>query len=672
MRQVIFRVFMCMGFFLGLHSSAGAVPGPDSVAVIANKNIPESIALGKSYIAARQVPKGQLCLLDLPNKEDITLVEYQSKLLKPFEACLNKNGVLKRIEAVLLIRGVPLRVTIPKASVSKRAPRISLAAALGIWKSTQKGKPVLGFPSLGFGSWVNKFTSGPFFAGKSAPGKAWSYDGKKWAQLPFIHKPMLVTMLHGRTYKDAGLLLKSALDAEKLGGAKGQFLLMKGADKARAALDVQYTKVLSELKKRGFTDVAIEPFKTDRTGKKLAAFVTGTAGLKTTIEGNTFLPGSLTDNLTSYGALPLNFRAKGESQVSISRWVAKGVAGAHGTTDEPLNNAFPNRMFLVDYVDGSTLAESYHRRIPFAYWQNLVLGDPMAAPYALRPKITIQGVKDKDKVAGAKALTIEAIDPGKRGIATLTLYLNGKQIAQAKGPKLTTCLSFPVQENQLLVVAQAALPTSPNNRRKYQPKGWVSFQIQGQSGGSQNCSTPERTPEVSQEITPEQVSEVSSEMSPKQEPGPDEDISPERDSYDASTEESGSVEQTKEEPFVPESVRTEPGVESTADNLLKEEPSLDNQVNKEEPFQDNLKAEEHPFMDSHTKEKNHPQDNSANQETPGTLERTQEAVPLTPGDATDREQVTTGCGCDATSSGGVVWLYLLLLLSFVFQMRKRI
>ena len=53
--------------------------------------------------------------------------------------------------------------------------------------------------------WVNPllYLAGPFAAGMSLPN-----GGATW-------KPLLVTMLHGRTYADAALLIQSAVDAEK-------------------------------------------------------------------------------------------------------------------------------------------------------------------------------------------------------------------------------------------------------------------------------------------------------------------------------------------------------------------------------------------------------------------------------------------------------------------------
>ncbi|MCB9641402.1 MAG: hypothetical protein H6727_21080 [Myxococcales bacterium] len=310
----------------------------------------------------------------------------------------------------------------------------------------------------------------------------------------------MVTMLHGRSYMDAEKLLTSAIDAEKTGGAKGQFLLMKGSDAARGRLDTEYTSLETQLKARGWTDVVIENFNRDLTGRSLAAFFVGTAGLGTTIEGNTYLPGSVTDNLTSFGAVPTNFRATGQSQVSIARWVAQGVAGAHGTTDEPLNNCFPSRNLLLDYVDGSTLAEAYHRRLPYVYWRNLVLGDPMTAPYAKRPKVTISAVKAGDKIAGSRKVKVQATDPGGRGIESILCLWMAKRwdVVTLLRLKYASTSQSP-QRSDLGCCASEAQNRDNGLSGQFQPKGWTAIRVEGLAG-PQGCRAVEPTPNLCQSL----------------------------------------------------------------------------------------------------------------------------------------------------------------------------
>jgi len=455
---------------LALHwpAVAAAVPGPDSVAVVANANLPESVALAERYVGARQVPPSRLCALDLPEGPDMDLPSYQEQLLEPLLACLRQADALEAVEALLLVRGVPLRLRVP---VGEEAQWASVAAALGVWRSElDDGTPVLGQPpgsdSLCGGSpctsarWTNPFREGPF-----APGWSAHRYQVRW-------RPLLVTMLHGRSFADAELLLDSALRAEEEGGAQGTFLFMDGADPARGVLDSSYDRVIAELQARGFADVRRVPFDTDLSGLSLAALFTGTSALGDAIEGNRYAPGALVDNVTSLGAVPVNFRAEGEAQVSIARWVAQGVAGVHGATAEPLNNVFPDRALILDYVDGATLAESFHRHLPRVYWQNLVLGDPMAAPYAVRPQVTLLEPAEGQEVARSAWLSAEAVDAADRGAPDLTLYVDGRAVAVGEG-EVRACVGLPAgAEVHVLAVAQAQDDGSPG--AEHRPKGWVA------------------------------------------------------------------------------------------------------------------------------------------------------------------------------------------------------
>lgn len=457
-------------------SEASAVPGPDSVAVVANANVPGSVALAERYRAARAIPRGQVCALDLPEVETLPLTDFVARFMGPLMSCLEAAGAQARIEAVVLVRGVPLRVELPGAG------RASLAAALGTWRSveTATGLPLLGKPpgreqSCGgtpcsAAAWENPFRRGAFRAGWSATRQG------------IEHRPVLVTMLHGRSFEDAAKLVASATTAEASGGASGTFVFMNGADPARGALDLGYPAVIAELQRRGFTDVERVPFQSDLTGLRLASFFVGTAALGRTIEGNEFLPGAITDNLTSFGALPENFRESGEElQVSVARFVARGVAGTHGATDEPLNNSFPSRLLLIDYVEGGTLGEAYLRHMPFVYWHNLVLGDVMAAPYARRPRVNIRGVAAGQVVCAPVALEVEAEDPLGRPLQSLALYVDGRQVEAVEGDLLAATLELPVAaEVQLLAVAQVADNGSPGGA--HQPKGWTELLVVGAEG----------------------------------------------------------------------------------------------------------------------------------------------------------------------------------------------
>lgn len=478
--------------------AAYAVPGPDSVAVVANRTVPESAALAARYAAARDIPSRQVCLLDISTDDTIDLADYEADFAAALELCLMDAGVLPRIEALVLAKGLPLRVRIPTEGGNQRA---SLAAVAATWKSaTTAGQPLTeippgvqadcgGTPCL-LARYSNPFRQGLFEAGwtRRAGGVIW--------------QPLIVTALEGRSFQDAAKLVASATTSEARAPVTGDFVFMRGRDPARGVLDAEFPELVEDLQDLGF-DAEIVPFNLNLEGRDLAALFVGTATLSRTIEGNRYAPGSLVDNLTSFGAVPLNFEPTGESQVSIARWVARGVAGVHGTTDEPLNNVFPSRRLIVDYAAGGTLGEAYFRRLPAAYWRNLVLGDPMTAPYAVRPVVTIEGLSSGETLVGARELTVRAIDPLDRGIASLKLFVDGVLVDEAADGVLTTCVIPPDTDDlQVLAVAQVADDFTPAGFHR--PKGWAATLIDGRPGptdceelvdaGPPDASAPDQGP----------------------------------------------------------------------------------------------------------------------------------------------------------------------------------
>lgn len=464
--------------------SAWGVPSPDTVVVVANGLDRSSVALAERYLAARDIPRRQLCLVSVTPGDDVDLATYQSAVDQPLRECLRDREIEDRIEAAVVMRGMPLRVWVP---IPGGADSVSLTAALGLYKSTTStGAPVLGRRPGQPGNcgvpceaaaWPNPFRSGTFEPG--------------WARQvgTVTYRPLLVTMIHGRTATEAAQLIASATTADAIGGAPGTFMFMDGADGARGVLDRDYDRVIAALQADGFSDAVRVPFQSDLTGRRLAAFFTGTAAIGTTIEGNTFLPGALVDNLTSYGALPANFaRPMDEVQVSISRWVARGVAGVHGTTDEPLNNCFPARSLIVDYAEGGTLGEAYHRALPFVYWRNLVLGDPMTAPYKVKPEIELEGLVDGQTVEGSARLVVRTRDPLDRVVLDLWLYLDGALVAHSQDGTLDRCLALPVQDD-LQVLAVAQIGYEPSVAARHRPKAWKALTVRGVAGPA-DCPPP--------------------------------------------------------------------------------------------------------------------------------------------------------------------------------------
>ena len=95
-----------------------------------------------------------------------------------------------------------------------------------------------------------------------------------------------------------------------------------------------------------------------------------------------FLPGALAETFVSTSAR--TFGPVKEGQSRIVDLIAQGVTGVKGYVSEPFTLALANPDILFDrYVRGATLAESFYAASYMVLWKDLVIGDPLCAPYAM-------------------------------------------------------------------------------------------------------------------------------------------------------------------------------------------------------------------------------------------------------------------------------------------------
>ncbi|MCB0323837.1 MAG: TIGR03790 family protein [Bdellovibrionales bacterium] len=87
---------------------------PDQVAVIANEDVPDSIALAEHYVRSRGIPTHQLFRLKLPGDETISRQAFEEKLVTPLRQQLAAQKFPNRIRVLVTTFGVPLHVLAPK------------------------------------------------------------------------------------------------------------------------------------------------------------------------------------------------------------------------------------------------------------------------------------------------------------------------------------------------------------------------------------------------------------------------------------------------------------------------------------------------------------------------------------------------------------------------------
>jgi uncharacterized protein (TIGR03790 family) len=94
-------VLLCLGG-LGL--------GPEQLALVVNKNEPESITLAREYALARHVPDGRIIALDVPDAEEMEFDEYERNVVPPIRDFLRTHALAGQVRCLVTFYGVPFRI----------------------------------------------------------------------------------------------------------------------------------------------------------------------------------------------------------------------------------------------------------------------------------------------------------------------------------------------------------------------------------------------------------------------------------------------------------------------------------------------------------------------------------------------------------------------------------
>lgn len=460
-------------------STAFAGLGPLDTMVVFNADSPEAVEVAEHYASERSLPAGHRCGvkgLD-PATTSIDVATFETSVRGPLEACLASLPDPDEIDVLVTVRGLPYLVTTDAGSVG-------FEAALQVHHATdQSGDEIVGqvagnpaarvpnpayagapFPCDTADLTVENQFSGSYRASCSltrenrlprsfSRGQEHAVSG--WT---FTDNLFVVGRLDGFDFDDARALVDRSVASDD-NPPDGELMCMHGGDAARGARDPECEYTVRRLAEVGANATWVPDFDGALSGRRLAAYFTGAVDIREAIPDHEWLPGAIACNLTSFGARPNNFFCDetgktcpaNESQTSVARFVRAGATGAHGTVAEPYNNSFPDASTLLLYHEGYTLGESFLYSSKYLYWYNLVLGDPLAAPFAARPVISV----DPFPIEG-DPLVVTATHPD--GISRLALYVDGALEAEADGPELTWDPELLQGESvDVLVVAEAGI-----------------------------------------------------------------------------------------------------------------------------------------------------------------------------------------------------------------------
>lgn len=335
---------------------------PRRVLIVYNAQSLESVSLAQNYAQARGVPETNLIGLACPTTDELQRAEYESTIL-PFVR--ERAASDPEIAYVVLMRGVPFRFSDWGNYGGYAVDSVLATCLMTLPPPTAPNAPLAGMTAPS----PQRRLRNPYF-GVNERFERSNYGGM-----------LLVCRLDGPTNGDAFRPVESARNAKPVRGyfyLRDSFCMPMGACNAvltRKSLETEYVTP------------ANNPLAPRYEGTKPPYMAHWGAGPHDTQYSDAefaklrFLPGGLCDLTWSASAIDLR---KSTAKAGINLLTAyAGAAGAHGFVSEPYcDSVSRSEIVLERYTRGYNLAESFYMGSPYLHWKDVVLGDPLCAPYA--------------------------------------------------------------------------------------------------------------------------------------------------------------------------------------------------------------------------------------------------------------------------------------------------
>lgn len=366
----------------------------DHVLVVENANSPTSMEVSQYYRKKRGIKKviSIRCpdsALDAAN-ETLEYAAYLEAIEKPLWDYLSKDT---KIDYIVLTKGIPIRLSNAPVGFAPGRPSLdSCLAAIDYFRNDNAMRVIIVENDLKGTCYVNKF---------------WNSSER------FSHAKnggYLVTRLDGYTAAAAMSLVDNALAAE-ISKPTGTILLdsMALADPVDIS-SVPFSPIKTGMKdldtivEMGWGEWNVDlfaaharlsksgvPVELDRTEsflgnrKSLMGYASWGSNDAKFVAANyaslRFDAGAIAETAVSTSGRTFLPTAGGQSL--IADLIEARVTGVKGYCDEPFLLAIASPTILFDrYARGWNLAESFYAASRFVGWEDIIIGDPLCAPYA--------------------------------------------------------------------------------------------------------------------------------------------------------------------------------------------------------------------------------------------------------------------------------------------------
>lgn len=417
--RLLLSLIFLLAFLPADCSHAGG--GPKNVLLVVNDNSPTSQSIAAYYKSKRHIPDRNVCHITCSPDEPVSKTECETNVVAPIRDFIENSGIHNRIDYIVLTKDIPL-----KASYND-----------GAWYGPLSVSSVLtcvGAPS------VTSFCTNPYgpTAYPAAPVQYFTH------QLSFYAKSYYaVAVLDAYTEDQVHRMIDDSVGAQP---RSGLFLLdgryesdsTSNNYKANSRLRQANHDLMTAGYQTYYNDTTFDSLTTEFVGGQqnvMGYFSWGSNESSYTLSAytsNRFAPGSIADSYVSSSARSFAYPPT-YGQSLMSDLIPQGMSGGNGYASEPdvRYATYPNIVFSR-YTQGYNMAESFLAATPRLYWKSVIIGDPLMAPYATPPVVTITSPAPSCSAHGQATISATATDAS--GIKKVEFYVDDSLLATVTAP----------------------------------------------------------------------------------------------------------------------------------------------------------------------------------------------------------------------------------------------
>ena len=402
-----------------------------NVLVVVNQNSTNSVQLGNYYCEQRGVPPQNLLRINWAGGNTTwTRAEFENTLRSAVTTNLASRQLTNQIDYVVLSMDIPYRVTNTTVNVANNFNSTTAALFYGF-----KDNPADPMAACSLAAATTSLYAGSEGIFRQTP--PISTTSNSW----------LVMMLTSSNLAQAKLVVDRGMASDFAFPTQTVFLT-KSSDALRNIRFLQADDTIFNTRLRGNCQVVLTntdtpsglgPLLGFQSGKEIFGFGTSTV-----------VPGAMLDNLTSFGG----FLFEPSGHTTALDFLNNGATASYGTIVEPCAylEKFPTAQNHFYQARGFSIAECYYQSLTNPY-QGILVGEPLAAPFALPANGSWGGLPDGAVLAGTTNLnTLFSSGSVARPVQQVDLFLDGRLLHSVS--------NIPPRQNNILSATINGFTTS--------------------------------------------------------------------------------------------------------------------------------------------------------------------------------------------------------------------